>query len=119
MYQISHHGAVTGVTGSCHRLTLESGGSILVDCGMFQGAESSPTKPGQSPIDFDDVRPPSEKLSYSYKVVKLEFDIANNGKYLSGNMAGKAAADQEREMILRSPRFALMPPTIAHLRAHS
>lgn len=43
----------------------------------------------QSPIDFDDVRPPSEKLSYSYKVVKLEFDIANNGKYLSGNMAGK------------------------------
>lgn len=53
MYQISHHGAVTGVTGSCHRLTLESGGSILVDCGMFQGAESSPTEPGQSPIDFD------------------------------------------------------------------
>ena len=53
MYSISHHGAVNGVTGSCHRLTLDSGDAFLIDCGMFQGAESSSVEPGVSPIDFD------------------------------------------------------------------
>lgn len=38
---ISHHGAVDGVTGSCHELTLADGASVLVDCGLFQGAETS------------------------------------------------------------------------------
>ncbi len=34
--ELSFHGAVGGVTGSCH--TLETGGlSLLVDCGLFQG----------------------------------------------------------------------------------
>jgi len=37
-----HHGAVTGVTGSCHELRLENRDGILVDCGLFQGAETSP-----------------------------------------------------------------------------
>lgn len=53
MYSISHHGAVNGVTGSCHRLTLDSGAAFLIDCGMFQGAESANSEPGESPIDFD------------------------------------------------------------------
>jgi metallo-beta-lactamase family protein len=39
--QITHHGAVDGVTGSCHRLTLPGGDAVLVDCGLFQGAETS------------------------------------------------------------------------------
>ncbi|MDF1762618.1 MAG: MBL fold metallo-hydrolase [Oleibacter sp.] len=58
MYSISHHGAVNGVTGSCHRLTLDSGAAFLIDCGMFQGAESTSVESGESPIDFDitDVR---------------------------------------------------------------
>ncbi len=37
-----HHGAVEGVTGSCHQLTASLGNhqlSYLVDCGLFQGAE--------------------------------------------------------------------------------
>ncbi|MDP2751725.1 MAG: MBL fold metallo-hydrolase [Rhodocyclaceae bacterium] len=41
MFEILHHGATTGVTGSCHQLKLSDGQSILVDCGLFQGAESS------------------------------------------------------------------------------
>ena len=57
MYEISHHGAVNGVTGSCHRLTLDSGDAILIDCGMFQGAEgeaaSEGLAEGESPINFD------------------------------------------------------------------
>lgn len=39
-YTLHHHGAVDGVTGSCHQL-LADGRSILVDCGLFQGAETS------------------------------------------------------------------------------
>ncbi|SNC66994.1 metallo-beta-lactamase family protein [Marinobacter sp. es.048] len=42
MLEISHHGATSGVTGSCHELTLgqeaqKSG--ILIDCGLFQGQD--------------------------------------------------------------------------------
>lgn len=42
MITISHHGATSGVTGSCHELTL--GGAtqksgILIDCGLFQGQD--------------------------------------------------------------------------------
>ncbi|RUO37110.1 MBL fold hydrolase [Aliidiomarina taiwanensis] len=36
-----HHGAREGVTGSCHELRLASGKSLLVDIGLFQGAETS------------------------------------------------------------------------------
>jgi len=38
---IIHHGAVNGVTGSCHQLMIDSENSLLVDCGLFQGAETS------------------------------------------------------------------------------
>ncbi|MGF1689460.1 MBL fold metallo-hydrolase [Photobacterium japonica] len=37
--QIFHHGAYEGVTGSCHELRWKEYG-ILVDCGLFQGAEA-------------------------------------------------------------------------------
>ncbi|MCK7598410.1 MBL fold metallo-hydrolase [Microbulbifer sp. CAU 1566] len=40
--RIQHHGAVDGVTGSCHQLYLDEQNSILIDCGLFQGAETSP-----------------------------------------------------------------------------
>jgi len=41
-FEITHHGAVDGVTGSCHQLFVGSGegdtrDSILIDCGLFQG----------------------------------------------------------------------------------
>ncbi|MES9900915.1 MAG: MBL fold metallo-hydrolase [Sedimenticola sp.] len=39
--KILHHGAVTGVTGSCHELITDSSSSVLVDCGLFQGADDS------------------------------------------------------------------------------
>ncbi len=51
---ISHHGAVNGVTGSCHELHLNAKNSILIDCGLFQGAETSPNGSSfeQLKIDF-------------------------------------------------------------------
>tara|TARA_R110002096_G_scaffold91753_7_gene207657 strand:- start:4091 stop:5533 length:1443 start_codon:yes stop_codon:yes gene_type:complete len=39
--EIKHHGAVNGVTGSCHELRFKDGVGLLVDCGLFQGAETS------------------------------------------------------------------------------
>lgn len=53
--RIRHHGAINGVTGSCHELHFEKQASILIDCGLFQGAEQSPTGkagPTQLAIDF-------------------------------------------------------------------
>lgn len=52
--QILHHGAVNGVTGSCHELRLADGAAILIDCGLFQGAETAPegAHPGNLAIDF-------------------------------------------------------------------
>lgn len=41
LFSIHHHGAVRGVTGSCHELKLASGSGVLIDCGLFQGAETS------------------------------------------------------------------------------
>jgi metallo-beta-lactamase family protein len=53
LFEILHHGAVSGVTGSCHQLKLagkHSGSySVLIDCGLFQGDE----KEGCSALDDD------------------------------------------------------------------
>lgn len=52
---ILHHGARNGVTGSCHQLFVEGRNSLLVNCGLFQGAETAPdgrTAADRLEIDF-------------------------------------------------------------------
>lgn len=51
---IAHHGAVQGVTGSCHELEIDSTNSVLIDCGLFQGAETAPggARFNRQEIDF-------------------------------------------------------------------
>jgi len=39
--KILHHGAVSGVTGSCHQLIIDNNNSLLIDCGLFQGADTT------------------------------------------------------------------------------
>ena len=34
---IKHHGAATGVTGSCHELTLDDNAGLLIDFGAGAG----------------------------------------------------------------------------------
>ena len=46
---ILHHGAKDGVTGSCHQLLMDAQHSLLIDCGLFQGAETS--EEGKSAAD--------------------------------------------------------------------
>lgn len=52
---IQHHGAVDGVTGSCHQLFIDTDHSVLVDCGLFQGVEAgnSGASAANPAIDFD------------------------------------------------------------------
>jgi len=51
---IKHHGAIQGVTGSCHEICLADNFGILVDCGLFQGAETwgQGASPSRLQIDF-------------------------------------------------------------------
>lgn len=52
---IEHHGAKDGVTGSCHQLHMDASHSLLVDCGLFQGRETSAggrASAGQLAIEF-------------------------------------------------------------------
>ncbi|MCL1057896.1 MBL fold metallo-hydrolase [Shewanella gelidimarina] len=52
--RIIHHGAVNGVTGSCHQLDINDHSSILIDCGLFQGAETAGKSAiEQLPIEFE------------------------------------------------------------------
>lgn len=52
MIDIKHHGATTGVTGSCHELRVGSTG-ILIDCGLFQGQEAGHSSTASNlAIDF-------------------------------------------------------------------
>lgn len=56
--EIIHHGARDGVTGSCHQLRMDDQHSLLIDCGLFQGAEVSAGTAGADrlTIDFDITR---------------------------------------------------------------
>ncbi len=52
---IEHHGAQDGVTGSCHQLHMDADSSLLIDCGLFQGNETSASGrvgAGQPAIEF-------------------------------------------------------------------
>lgn len=53
MLTIKHHGAVQGVTGSCHELFIDNAHSILIDCGLFQGAETSGTGASQNKLEIE------------------------------------------------------------------
>jgi len=50
---IEHHGAVNGVTGSCHQLHLTPEASVLIDCGLFQGDESSSRGRGAGDLSIE------------------------------------------------------------------
>lgn len=48
--QIIHHGGHRGVTGSCHELRYGDDG-LLIDCGLFQGAETDGDKHSGDPLE--------------------------------------------------------------------
>lgn len=48
-----HHGAVDGVTGSCHQYFVDDQHSLLIDCGLFQGVEQGRGKAGADSAQID------------------------------------------------------------------
>lgn len=77
--QIEHHGAATGVTGSCHRLRLDATHSLLVDCGLFQGneVENSP----ESSLDRHQVEFPVDDIQ-AMVVTHVHIDHVGRLPYL-------------------------------------
>lgn len=63
---ILHHGGKEGVTGSCHELRVCEEAGILIDCGLFQGAEEQ-----QGPGSVQVWRPETGRLSRS----AIEFPV--------------------------------------------
>ncbi|MCW8905868.1 MAG: MBL fold metallo-hydrolase [Sedimenticola sp.] len=51
--KIRHHGAIDGVTGSCHELKLPGGQSLLIDCGLFQGDEAAGQGGNERDLDIE------------------------------------------------------------------
>ncbi len=51
--QVIHHGAIDGVTGSCHELKIGNKNGILVDCGSFQGEEASARGAGANRMEIE------------------------------------------------------------------
>lgn len=51
--KILHHGAVNGVTGSCHELKISDDFGVLIDCGLFQGAETSGKGASENHLEID------------------------------------------------------------------
>lgn len=90
----SHHGAVNGVTGSCHELHLNAKNSILIDCGLFQGAETSPNGSNfeQLKIDF-----PIEQVQ-AVVVTHCHIDHVGRPPYLL------AAGFKRKNLLLRTDR---------------
>lgn len=48
--KIKFCGAAREVTGSCHLITLEDNFRILLDCGLYQGAEEGESSDGERPM---------------------------------------------------------------------
>lgn len=51
--QFQHHGAVKGVTGSCHLFVINEDNNFLIDCGLFQGEGEEGDSFVRHQIDFD------------------------------------------------------------------
>ncbi|MBF0266830.1 MAG: MBL fold metallo-hydrolase [Gammaproteobacteria bacterium] len=81
-FQIKHHGAINGVTGSCHELLLDNGvansSGILIDCGLFQGAEVSAD---QDPIKALKINFPIEHIK-ALVVTHVHIDHVGRIPYL-------------------------------------
>jgi len=56
MLQFFHHGAIDGVTGSCHELRLENNEGLLIDCGMFQGKEDRQQPENRIPFNIAHIK---------------------------------------------------------------
>lgn len=97
---ILHHGAVQGVTGSCHELLVDDLG-LLIDCGLFQGDEAHDSaSSSQLAINF-----PVEHIK-ALVVTHVHIDHVGRIPYL-------LAAGFKGPIICSEPSALLLPEVLA------
>lgn len=96
--EIKHHGAVNGVTGSCHELKVNDQAGILIDCGLFQGAETSGKGASENNLEIDF---PIEHIQ-ALVVTHVHIDHVGRIPYL-------LAAGFKGPIICSEPTAALLP----------
>ncbi|HRO35317.1 MBL fold metallo-hydrolase [Thauera sp.] len=100
---ILHHGARNGVTGSCHQLFVEGGNSLLVDCGLFQGAETAPD--GRSAADRLEIDFPLEGVG-ALVLTHVHIDHC-------GRLPWLLAAGFKGPILCSEPSARLLPTVLA------
>jgi metallo-beta-lactamase family protein len=96
---IIHRGAIEGVTGSCHQLKLSATFSVLIDCGIFQGAETG---------DRDtDMRDPSG-LGFSINTIKALIVTHMHADHV-GRIPNLLAAGFDGPILCSEPSAKLLP----------
>jgi len=92
-----HHGGHEGVTGSCHQLNLSNGKSLLVDCGLFQGADQKRHPKLEIEFSLDGIR--------TMLLTHVHIDHVGRLPYLLG-------AGFDGEIICSKPTATLLPLVI-------
>ena len=100
---ILHHGARNGVTGSCHQLFVEGRNSLLLDCGLFQGAETAPD--GRSAADRLEIDFPLEGVG-ALVLTHVHIDHC-------GRLPWVLAAGFKGPILCSEPSARLLPTVLA------
>ncbi|MFB1029824.1 MAG: MBL fold metallo-hydrolase [Thauera sp.] len=100
---ILHHGARNGVTGSCHQLFVEGRNSLLLDCGLFQGAETAPD--GRSAADRLEIDFPLEGVG-ALVLTHVHIDHC-------GRLPWLLAAGFKGPILCSEPSARLLPTVLA------
>ena len=100
---ILHHGARNGVTGSCHQLFVEGRNSLLVDCGLFQGAETA--SDGRSAADRLEIDFPLEGVG-ALVLTHVHIDHC-------GRLPWLLAAGFKGPILCSEPSARLLPTVLA------
>ncbi len=100
---ILHHGARNGVTGSCHQLFVEGDNSLLVDCGLFQGAETAAG--GRAGADRLDIEFPLEGIG-ALVLTHVHIDHC-------GRLPWLLAAGFKGPILCSEPSARLLPTVLA------
>jgi len=95
---IEHHGAKDGVTGSCHQLHMDASHSLLVDCGLFQGNETS-----------SDGRAATERLDIEFSLATVQALVTHVHIDHVGRIPYLLAAGYEGPIYCSEPSAKLLP----------